>query len=223
MDKTNPSAWLALKPQSIITVSDAQGIQDSMRRGLGVRGIDYTVRSIEQCTHVDGFSKHLFLTLADPEQTVYLMVKIVDEWVDLYLYFEPPDLAGGARADLLDRGMFWLFEEPQDASRYDPAELRYTRMLSQWVPDPSGGANRELIYRMKSQGEIQCHHVETPARQGMSSRMLATLVEYRADEAGENPEFLILEVGEMRSTRSFVRFFQGCPITLAEVDVLGIQ
>jgi hypothetical protein len=222
MDKTNPAEWQAVKPKSIVTISDAQGIQDSMRRGLGVRGLDYTVRSVALCEQLDCLSTHLIFTLDDAEQAAFLLVKIVDDLVDLTLYFEPPGLSGGERTDLLDRGMQWLFQTPANLHSFEPSELRYTTSLVQTVPGAAGAPPLELLYTLKPQGELQCHYSESPARAGLAAQMLATLVEYRCDQPAENPEFLILEVGEERSRRSFLRFFLGCPIGLSEVDVLGI-
>jgi len=223
MDKAIPADWYAVKPKSIITVSDAQGIQDSMRRGLGVRGIDYTVQSIARCNQVDGLSTHLLFTLGDSEQTTYLVVKIVDELVDLFLFFEPPGLPSGGRPELLERGMQWLFQAPQNPDNFDPADLRYTMTIHQSVPAADGqGAPTDLTYVLKSQGELQANYTETPPRQGLPQEMLATVVEYRTEEPTDNPELLILEVGEQRSTQSFVRFFLGCPVKASEVDVLGV-
>ncbi len=222
MDKTNPADWQAVKPKSIITISDAQGIQDSMRRGLGVRGLDYTVRSMARCEQLEGLSTHVVLTLDDTEQAAFLVAKIVDDLVDLTLYFEPPGLSGGERTDLLDRGMQWLFQAPVNPDSFEPAELRYTTSLMQSVPGASGTPALELLYALKPQGELQCRYSESPTRAGLAQQMLATLVEYRCEQPAENPEFLIMEVGEERSRRSFLRFFLGCPIGLSEVDVLGI-
>ncbi|NBV86864.1 MAG: hypothetical protein EBS01_11540 [Verrucomicrobia bacterium] len=222
MDKTKPTDWLAIKPKSIITISDAQGIQDSMRRGLGVRGLDYTVRTVAHCEHINGLSSHVLITLEDTEQAAFLMVKAVDGLLDLFVFFDPPGLTGGERPDLLGRGMHWLFQEPPNPDSFDPAELRYTASLSQQLPGTEGGAPRELRYFLKAQGELQCHYSEVPARAGLPEKMLATLAEYRCEEPVENPEFLVLEVGEARSNRSYVRFFLGCQIRLSEVDVLSI-
>jgi len=128
MDKTNPTDWQAVKPKSIVTISDAQGIQDSMRRGLGVRGLDYTVRSVGRCEQLDGLSTHLIFTLDDAEQAAFLLVKIVDDLVALTLYFEPPGLSGGERTGLLERGMQWLFQAPSDPNSFEPDELRSSAM-----------------------------------------------------------------------------------------------
>jgi hypothetical protein len=223
MDKAQAADWYAIKPKSIITVSDAQGIADSMRRGLGVRGIDYTVQSIARCNQLDGLSTHLLFTLGDSEQVTYLLVKIVDDLIDLFLFFEPPGLPSGGRGELLDRGLQWLFQAPPNPDNFELADLRYTMTIRQNVPGPDDKSPAtELTYVMKSQGELQCKYTENPPRQGLPQEMLATLVEYRTDQPTDNPELLILEVGEERSTQSFVRFFLGCPIKQNEVDVLGV-
>jgi hypothetical protein len=220
MDKAKPSDWLSIKPGSVITVSDAQAIQDSMRRKLGVKGIDYTVKSVACMDHLDSLSKHIFLALDDPEQSTYLMVKMVDELVDLYLYFDAPGLEGGTRQQLLDRGMLWLFQEPSDPNNFKPEELRYSLDVRQTVD--ADGKQENVVYNLKGQGELQCDYTLTPQPSGLSKEMLATIVEYRSQQPVENPEFLILETGERRGNRSFVQFYLGCPIKLSEVDVLEI-
>jgi len=217
MDKANPSDWYTVKQKSIITVSDAQGIQDSMKRGQGVRGIDYTVKAVARMDQLNGLSTHLLLTLDDSQQTVYLLVKIVDHDLDLFLYFPVPGLDSGSRSELLERGMLWLFQEPQDPNNYAPEDLRYTMSVSQTLENQS-----EVVYNQKGQGELQCKYQELPPRSGMPLEQLATVVEYRTAQSVENPEFLIVEVGEQRGPRSYVQFFLGCPIKLSEVDVLSV-
>jgi hypothetical protein len=218
MDKSKPEDWLAVKPNSVVTISDTQGIADSMKRGLGVRGIDYTVRSIGKLKEVNGLSTHLFFTLHDEEQVTYLLVKIVDDLIDLGLYFEVDGLAPGTRRELIDRGALWLFQEPSNPDRFDPADLRFTTTVRHTLPK-NGGGQEELVYEIKGQGELQCNYTETPPRSGMHDA-LATVVEYRSAEPTENPEFLILEVGDKRGTSSYLQFFLGCGVKFSEVDVL---
>jgi len=220
MDKSLPADWLTVKPGSIITISDAQGIQDSMRRGLGVKGIDYTVTSVARMNHLDRLSTHLFFTLNDAEQVVYLLVKIVDGLVDLYLYFAVPGLVAGTRRELLDAGMLWLFQQPPNPDNYDPASLRYSLSVRQTVE--KDGRQTEVNYNLKEQGELQCDYREIPTPSGMPGALLATVVEYHTGQPVENPEFLILETGAQRSARSYVQFFLGCAIKLSEADVLGV-
>ena len=218
MDKSKSADWLAVRPNSIVTVSDAQGIQDSMKRGQGVRGIDYTVRTIARMKQLDGLSTHLLFTLHDEEQETYLLVKIVDDLIDLGLYFQVPSLEPGSRKDMVDRGALWLFQEPQNPNSFDPAELRFTTSIRQTVPK-EGGGDEEVFYTIKAQGELQCEYHETPPRSGMADG-LATVVEYRADQQVENPEFLILETGDRQGKSSYLQFFLGCPVKFSEIDVL---
>lgn len=219
MDKSKAADWLAVRPNSVVTISDAQGIADSMKRGLGVRGIDYTVRSVGRLKQLDGLSTHLFFTLSDTEQTTYLMVKIVDDLIDLGLYFEVDGLAPGTRRELVERGALWLFQEPANPHNFDPAELRYTTSIKQTLPN-ANGQPEEILFELKPQGELQCDYFETPPRTGMSGDALATIVEYRTAQEAENPEFLILEIGEKDGTSSYVQFFLGCGVKFSEVDVL---
>jgi hypothetical protein len=219
MDKSKPEDWMAVRPGSVVTISDTQGIADSMKRGLGVRGIDYTVSSVGRLRQVNGLSTHLLFTLKDESQMTYLLVKIVDDLIDLGLYFEPDGLAPGTRQELVDRGALWLFQEPSNPQNFDPAELRYTTTIRQTLPK-AGGGQEEVVYDIKPQGELQCDYFETPPRSGMSGEALATIVEYRTAQETENPEFLVLEIGEKNGASSYVQFFLGCGIKFSEVDVL---
>src|SRR5206468_658652 len=56
MDKSKAEDWMAVRPGSVVTISDTQGIADSMKRGLGVRGIDYTVERIGRLKQVNDLS-----------------------------------------------------------------------------------------------------------------------------------------------------------------------
>ncbi len=219
MDKSKAADWMAVRPNSVITISDAQGIADSMKRGLGVRGIDYTVSRIGRLRQVNNLSTHLLFTLQDEAQVTYLLVKIVDDLIDLGLYFEVDGLAPGTRKELVDRGALWLFQEPANPDNFDPAELRYTTTIRQTLPK-AGGGQEEVLYEIKPQGELQCDYFETPPRSGMTGDALATIVEYRTAQATENPEFLIVEIGDKNGTSSYVQFFLGCGVKFSEVDVL---
>jgi hypothetical protein len=148
-------------------------------------------------------------------------VKIVDELIDLGLYFEVDTLQPGTRQDLVDRGALWLFQEPANPNRFDPADLRYTTTIRQNLPKPGGG-DEEVVYELKGQGELQCKYTEQPPRSGMGQEGLATVVEYRTAQEVENPEFLILDIGEQRSSTSYVQFFLGCPIKFSEVAILPV-
>ncbi|HEV7406259.1 MAG TPA: hypothetical protein VGO11_25145 [Chthoniobacteraceae bacterium] len=219
MDKSKAADWMAVRPNSVVTISDTQGIADSMKRGLGVRGIDYTVSRIGRLRQVNNLSTHLLFTLQDESQVTYLLVKIVDDLIDLGLYFEVDGLAAGTRQELVDRGALWLFQEPANPQNFDPAELRYTTSIRQTLP-AAGGGQEEVLYEIKPQGELQCDYFETPPRSGMSGDSLATIVEYRTAQPTENPEFLIVEIGEKNGASSYVQFFLGCGVKFSEVDVL---
>ncbi len=223
MDKSQAADWLAVKPNSIVTISDEQGIADSMKRGLGVRGIDYTVKSVAEMKQLDALSTHLFFTLHDEEQVAYLLVKIVDENIDLGLYIEVDGLVPGSRQEIVDRGDLWLFQAPANPDHFDVSDLRFTTTINQTLPGVDGGAEELVVYDIKGQGELQCDYKEQPPRTGMAEGQgLATIVEYNTQQQVENPEFLILEVGKRRSKQSYIQFYIGCPIKFSEVDVLPV-
>ena len=217
-EKTDPKFWTNLKRGTFVTLSDSQGIEDSIDKGGSVKGVDYKVKSKKTITEVDDMATWIFFKLKG-DQELYLMAKIVDEDVDLAIYFEANNMESGSRDDVLCNDGHWVFQPPEDEDEFEVSELLFTKSVIQDV-EHDDGTEETLIYEQKSQGELFGHVVDDPRPSG-NSEMLATVVEYVCGTECENPLYLILEEGnEEDDENSFVQFFFGCNIGFSEIDVL---
>lgn len=217
-DKTSPEYWEQLKPGSIVTLSDEQAIKESMEAGNGPRGIDYTTKSVITVKEMDGLAQWLLFELEGTDQDLWLMAKIVDQDIALRVYYEPEEFEVGDRGDALDRGDYWLFQEPEDPDNFEPTDLSYTTEIQQSMETQAG--ERDVIFRRKSQGEMHGTCSCEPKMAGIDE-MFATVVEYSGPEDYENPEVLLLETGKQDNPNGgCIRLMLGADITPADVDIL---
>ena len=217
-EKETPEFWLNLKPESIITISDTQAIKDSMDAGEGTKGIDYVVKYMLRIKHLQGLAEWLLLNLEGTDQDLWLMVKIVDKEMSLRIYYEPPEFESGNRKDMIGREEYWLFDEPEDPDNFEFNDLRYAGDIEQTMQTPEG--EQEFVFRQKTQGEMYGTCTCRPLKSGMEETF-ATLVEYAVDQECENPELLILELGDKDSkVGGYIRLMLGSEVNFSEVDVL---
>jgi hypothetical protein len=205
--------WLALQPGSFVTLSDAQAIEDSQKRGAGVRGIDYTVEQVGVAKDGEGFATWVLAHLNDGHQRLLMMIKGDESHVEHRVYFASEDFHPARRDNVLSRGDQWLFEAPQNPSQVDPARLRYAAE----IPYSIDGA--QLVYVRKDQGERHCDYVEKPALTGLGAQV-ATVVEYSTSDPTDNPELLILEIATAKNRMGEVALYLGSPIRASEVDIV---
>ncbi len=216
-DKDNPDFWRRMKPKSIVTLSDAQSLQDSMDEGKGPKPRDYVVKEIQSIKESSGLAEWLFFRLEGGSQPLWLMAKIVDRDMDVRIYFEAPGFAPGNRRDVLDAGMDWLFQPPPDRSDFGLNDLAYTTEIS--FTEESG---KVVPFRRKPQGDLYGESTYLPKRSGID-KLLTAVVEYGAVSECDNPELVLIEAGDENSPEGgYIMLFQGCKANLTEVDVLNI-
>jgi len=217
-EKDIPEFWLNLKPESIVTILDAQAIKDSMDAGEGTKGIDYVVKYIFKIKHVQGLAEWLLFNLEGTEQDLWLMVKIVDKKMSLRVYYEPPEFESGNREDMIEREEFWLFNEPENPDNFECNDLSYAIDIEQTIQTSEG--EQELAFNQKSQGEMSGTCTCLPLKSGME-KTFATLVEYIAEQKCENPELLIFELGpEDSKDGGLIRMMLGAELNFNDIDVL---
>ena len=150
------------------------------------------------------------------------MVKIVDQHLNLLVYFEPSEFMPGNRRDMLDRGDTWLFEEPENTDEFEFDELQFVREI-EWnvqVDEDGETVDRDIHYRMKQQGILYGHCTHDPVQAGIR-RILAAVIEYATADEYENPELILLELGgENSSEGGLITMLVGNRINMDEVDVL---
>jgi len=222
LEKDNPSFWREIIPGSTITLTDEQSIADSIEQGKGVNAQDYIVESILTIRQDNGLAEWLLFNLGDDDQEMYLTAKIVDQHVDLLVYFEPDEFPPGNRADIINRDDMWLFEEPDDVNDFSFDELEFTKEIT-WINETTDNGNtieKEILFKIKGQG-IQygiCTH--QPFKTGLN-RVMASVIEYSTDIDYENPDIMVLELGgEKGDEGGLISMLIGCRINLTEVDVL---
>ncbi len=226
MDKSTPSFWRDVKPGSTITLSDAQALEDSMERGEGVEPRDYTIESVWKIRESAGLAEWILFQLDDEEQELYLVVKIVDQDLDLFVFYEPEEFEPGNRADIVERGDTWLFEEPEDVENFTLEELNFVSELSFTFEfeEEEGSAEMSAVhYKMKEQGVLYGECTREPAMSGLE-RVMACVVEYNSLEDQHNPGVFVLELGGEHSNEGgLISMMMGARINLVEVDVLKSQ
>ncbi len=225
-EKTSPDFWREIKPGSTVTLTDEQSISASLELGLGMKGLDYVVKSILKIKEKQGLAEWLMFSLDDDEQEIYLVVKIVDQDLSVYVYYEPDEFDTGNRRDVIERGESWVFEEPPDIDNFKYDDLEYSReiVLNFEIVNEKGEEEEiEILFEMKGQGVLYGTCAHDPEQSG-TENLMAAIVEYRTEDEYENPEAMILELGGAWSDEGgMITFMLGCTINLSEVDVLKSQ
>jgi hypothetical protein len=219
LDTSQPEFWQALRPGALITLNDELARKDSQAKTGQAEGISYTVKAVRRVEEARGLGQWTMLHLQGsyPEfkdQYLWFVVKVVDDHLGLAVYEAVKDLAAGNRKDFIDRGDLWLFQKPEDAEHVVYNLLRYTMDITRTVE----GA--EIQYSLKPQGELQGTCVEEPAPSGLTSPLVATMVEYVTAQKCDNPELLVMEVGADDEEGGSITLMEGGPIDAAEVAAI---
>jgi hypothetical protein len=220
-DPTEPAFWLQLGRGKTVILKDVLATEASIEEGDGISGLDYTVSSIKQFDHEDGFAIWRFFEMHRREEVLYLMAKLVDEDVSLVVYFETEDIEPDSRLGMLDNGMDFLFEEDEEGDTA-PGHLSFVGEIFQERDDGT------VVYAKKPQGELYGLITTEPRESGCDEKMTGTIVEYVADldeegNAPENPEFLIFEEANEDAADlegGYVRCFLGSPIEQFDISVI---
>lgn len=216
----SPEFWRSILPGSTISLTDKLAIEDSIERTEGVKGRDYVIEKIRDIRQDESFAQWLMYKLQDPDQELWLMAKIVDQHVKLLVYYEPAEFEQGDRKDLLDRGDYWLFDEPPDPKDFFPDDLNYTDEIV-WAVEKSG-VEQDVVYTMKGQRVLYGLSRHRPIMKGLEEAMTA-VVEYETEDDEDNPELLVLEIGGETGNRGgFVNVMFGIEIGFSEVEVLNL-
>lgn len=211
MSEKTPEYWREVGVGDQITVSDTQAIEDSMKQGAGVNGLEYTVDSIKSISVADGAGEYLIFNLQEGgDQELFLMAKIVDKEIDLRLFFEIVDFESGDRQDMLETDRHWLFEEPENINEFDFLDLEYSNEVES--PD-------EVVYSKKM--TLNGDATIDPLEDGMAEEYAVTVTEYSTTEEAANTELLILEEGG--DTRGgLIKLYAGTDIGENDVDVFHV-
>ncbi len=220
-DKRDVQFWRDLKPGSFITLTDAGTINDALESGGDLSGRQFEVRKI---IHIDESNKLLtwrfFVLESAGTKTVWLLAKIVDQDFDLRVLFVPDDFDKGDRHDQIGWEHYELFQKPEDPDNIVLEELEFATSLHR-VEGGEEDKEREIEYALKGQGELNGDVTEIPTPSGVIP-LIATVAEYSTDDETENPEAILLEIGNPEcETGGLIRLLLGSPVSLSDVDIIA--
>jgi len=208
--------WTRIKKGDIITLTDEQTISDLLgKRAQAMRGLDLTVSDVTRIKEQEGLCEWIVVDFKENMYNLSLVLLIVEDAFDIKVMFEPDDFESASRGDLVNNGVTWLFEEPQDVDDFVPAELAYKEVIES---DTKEEGKVEFVTELGTKfGEI------------VGEQTFAQVTEYMADNNVENPECIIIELGGVtpdpdeqdNPEGGFVRFLQGCTIGTNDIELMG--
>ena len=211
----NRDFWKEIKTGSTITLKDKQAIEDAMEKGKGVSGIDYMVKQIYRLHELNSRVQWNLFQLDDVHETLWMSVKMVEQEMDLRVYFEHPQFTSGNRKDMIDQGYFWLFKTPDNPDNFVYNDLNFASRI-----DIEAENSQVHVYNQKKFQEMHYYCTPDPV-QKEDSTLMATLVEYQARALCDNPELLIFELGGSYGQEGgLIRLMPGCSIGTTEIDIL---
>jgi len=219
-DKRDPAYWRAIKPDTTLTLTDEQALRES------ISGQNYLVKQVIRLKEKSGICEWIMLAIEglDGAPDSWLMIKIVDQELDLRVYFESEDFESGNREDLVENEELWMFQEPEtdEDGEYELEDLQYAKHVGWDFPgDEEGDDDIHVDYNVKV-GELQASVAYDPYESG-ERELLATVVEFDTSDETTCPEMLLLEIGHPENDEGgLIRMFFGNSIKPTEADVLAV-
>lgn len=217
-DKMVPGFWADVHVGDIVQMKDEQALQDSLKRGDGLNPIDFVVGEIRESVEANGLCTWRLYRLDDPgQQTLWLLLKIVDEMMDVRVYYTPDEeYTPTNRMDLIDGGSGWLFDGTQGVPLGD---AMFAPVVA-YTETHEDGTVAELEYQRKNP-TLSASMEIVPAPSGVEMPLMTLVTEYRTEQQCLNPELLILEVGGEDDPRGgLVYLYLGSPLMETDFDVL---
>ncbi len=208
LEKTDREYWDQIEVGDMISLSDPQSIKDAEEAGLS--GFDLEVKRIRKICQEDNLVSWNLYDIQQQSESLVLLVKIVDEDIDAYIFFEEEELSQMNRDDLIEANLSFLFEET-DEEVESSSELSFTDVVFK----------EECEFVRKPQGELYGSSLVAPVPSGCEETEFVTLVEYQADiNELDNNQFLILEEGgEDSPSGGLVTCYTGSPISMMDVEL----
>lgn len=219
-EKDNPNYWRSIPVGSTISLTDEAAIEEAMRIGEGVKGLDYQVKQAEVIRDEDKHGEWWFYFLEGHKtENLWLLVKMVGGDIIPIVYFEVEEFPPTLRQRLIADGQTWLFEHVTDDN--EPHAPVFCRDIYQVVE--ADGQEVEAQYRCKPQGTVYGRYSRVPAETGMNDVFIA-FAEYEADETFDDPELLVIEKGgEHDPSGGLVSLFVGGITIFNDIEVLRVS
>lgn len=222
LEKDLPDYWRSIPLGSSVSLTDEAAIEEAMRIGTGVKGLDYQVKQVERVRDRDRLGEWWFYYLEGHKtENLWLMVKIIGDDIIPIVYFEVQEFPPTLRSRLIADDQTWLFEaQPEDDGL--PHAPVFSQDIYQTIEDADGD-EIEAHYRCKPQGTIYGTCTQIPNRTGQDAVFIA-FAEYEADESFENPELLLIEKGgEDDPAGGLVSLYLGGITVFSDIEVLRVN
>ena len=152
----------------------------------------------------------------------WLIARVIDNIVSLYMYYETEEIEAGERQNIIDGGNQWLFEEPSNVDNFDVASLEFARQFE--CMDENGNLQ---TYKIDESGEIYGVIVDISGDLTDLTSEFVSIAPYSTDADCENTEALIIETGGMdvqgnqvcKFTGGFLRFLQGGALNIHDIII----
>ena len=213
VDKMTSGFWSDVAVGDVIQLKDEQALKDSLERGRGFNPIEYIVGEIRSLREADGLCSWTMYRLDDPgQQTLWLLRKVVDDLMDLRTYYTPDEsYSPTLRDDLIAQGASFLFDTTvPDVPLHDAL---FAPVIAYTLPDVG-----EINFVRKNTTLTAVMRI-TPAPSGVIQPVMTMVTEYVTEQQYENPELLILEIGD-DDAGGMVHLFLGSNLGETDFDVL---
>ena len=213
-DNSLPGFWESIKPGSTALLSDEESLSDNIKNGKGPTPQEYVIKSIQTFTEIRDIGKWIAFHLDGAQGRLLLIAKIVDSDMALRLYYPAPEFPAGTRTSLIEKDVKWLFQPPEDETRFAPEDLAIT---TEFTRDADG----ESATFVKCDDTYEAELTENPRPAGQEPVKRAFLTEFASTTKILNSESLVLEIcSPTDRSKSFLSLYIGTNIRPKEVQVL---
>lgn len=207
--ESSPDFWRSVKAEDNVILGDEMTRRARMEDGKGPSPESYRVSSVMAIRNK--LAEWRMFTL-DEENKIYLLAKIVDTTMSLYVFTET-DWEPATRAEAIKDERTYIFENPPEISLEEI--LANTGMLK-YV---SSIEHSEIEFFQKPQGEQNGTVAFSPIRSGVEDWQ-ATIVEYAASAGAKTSEkeTLLIEAGT--PDHGVIRLYMGRTLGINDVKVM---
>lgn len=208
MITTEISTWKTLRPGSIINLKDLQTLKELIGTNESVNnGVDLVVK---ECTTYPHEIATLIFIETDHDK-LDVIVKIINEDLQIFVVFKPGDIFHGTRAELIADGVLWLFKEPPDVENFRPGDLEYSDEITNTY-----------------NGETVVFYAPLPTVFISKMAQFVQIREWYCEQDVENPYLFVFEVGGVDSNGEtlpdggWVAFYQGAIVSPSDITLFPV-
>jgi hypothetical protein len=222
MDKYLPETWRNIQPGSTFILTDEQTVCDLLKSKTpsAAEGVTLKVTEIKKVREQNNLCSWTLFKTEAGQEVRYILIKSVDEALDIRLYFPVSWFQECSRKDLADAGSCFMFAPPANVNNFCPADLE---MAAGFDLDFDG---KPISFNRKNQ-TMFAESVDIPDQSGVG-KTFTQVTEYLATTAHSTPELIFFEFGglDQRGKRlpqgGWLLFLEGYSIKPSDVEILPV-